>query len=87
MKIGIRFHVLSVRMGPGPVFNEDPICRGKTQIDFTGKIADRVYIGNRSLIFPERFLIGIVIAIVMGKPRIAFRNKKPRKTAGIATTV
>jgi len=68
MKIGIRFHVPFVLVGPEPVFNRDPICRSKSQIDFIAKIGIRLRNENRSLIFPERFSIAIVIAIAVSKP-------------------
>jgi hypothetical protein len=67
MKIGIRFHVPSVLVVPKPVFDRDPICRRKLQIDFTGKIGIRLRNENRLLIFLERFSIAIVIAITFSK--------------------
>jgi hypothetical protein len=68
MKTAIRFHVPPVLAGPEPVSSRDPVCRSKSQIDFTGKIGIRLRNENRSLIFPERFSIAIVIAIAVSKP-------------------
>jgi hypothetical protein len=63
IKTGIRIHVPSVLAVPIPVFNRDPISRGKSQIDFTGKTGIRLCKENRILIFPEQFAIAIVIMI------------------------
>jgi hypothetical protein len=42
---------------------------------FDRKIADRIQHENRSPIFPERFLIGIVIAITIRESLIDFKMK------------
>jgi len=74
MKIGIRFYVPSVLAVPKPVFNRDPICRSKSLIDFPMKIGIRLRNENRSLIFPERFSIAIVIAIAVLKTGTRLRK-------------
>jgi hypothetical protein len=43
--------------------------------DFDPEIADRIQHENRSAIFPERFLIGIAIAITIRKSLIGFKMK------------
>jgi hypothetical protein len=53
--------------GRGPI--------GKTGSGFDRKIADRIQNENRSPIFPERFLIGITIAITIWKSLIDFEMK------------
>jgi hypothetical protein len=63
-------------MGPKPVFDRDPICRLKSQVDFPVKIGIRLRNENRLLIFPERFSIAIVIAIAFSK---SGPDRKPRE--------
>ena len=47
------------------VFKRDRDENITMQIEFAGKIADRLTNENRSLIFPNQFSIGIVIAIAI----------------------
>jgi hypothetical protein len=73
--------------GPARIFNCDPVSTKKTQIDFVGKTGIRFSHENRSAIFPERFLIAIVIAIAISKSgsdfqmkiadRISYENRDP----------
>jgi hypothetical protein len=53
----------AVAAGGGSGKKQDPILIRKSLIDFRTKIADRIQHENRSPFFPERFLIGIAIAI------------------------
>jgi len=48
---------------------------GKTRSVFDPEIADRFLYENRSPFFPEKFLIGIAIAITIRKSLIDFKMK------------
>jgi len=64
-KIRIRFCVLSEFLFRKSFFNRGSISKRKTGSDFDPEIADRFRNENRWLIFPECFLIAIVIAIAI----------------------
>jgi hypothetical protein len=59
----------------GRFFDRDPIFTIKSRIDFTGKTGIRSEHENRSAIFPERFLIAIVIAMKFLKPVSDFTDR------------